>query len=144
MHSLQNDLRESSLNIIVFLQSPKRFEDVFEEMISFLEEAEHWEDTEMELAARGVCFTALTLRLPVPQERSSTLIFDSHAHQVRHLNFYDIVLDFILMDSFEDLENPPFSIQNVINNRWLNSSFKETVRTYFGFGHLSNFIPWSG
>lgn len=47
--------------------------------------------------------------------------------QVKHLNFYDIVLDFILMDSFEDLENPPISIQNVVNNRWLNSSFKETV-----------------
>ena len=31
------------------------------------------------------------------------------------------------MDSFEDLENPPTSIQNVVNNRWLNSSFKETV-----------------
>lgn len=47
--------------------------------------------------------------------------------QVKHLNFYDIVLDFILMDSFEDLENPPISIQNVVNNRWLNTSFKETV-----------------
>ena len=47
--------------------------------------------------------------------------------QVKHLNFYDIVLDFILMDSFEDLENPPVSIQNVVNNRWLNNSFKETV-----------------
>lgn len=33
------------------------------------------------------------------------------------------------MDSFEDLENPPISIQNVVNNRWLNNSFKETVRT---------------
>ncbi|XP_041849676.1 mitoguardin 1 [Melanotaenia boesemani] len=80
-------------------KSPKRFEEVFEEMISFLEHTEHWEDTEVELATRGV----------------------------RHLNFYDIVLDFILMDSFEDLENPPISIQNVINNRWLNSSFKETA-----------------
>lgn len=47
------------------------------------------------------------------------------------MNFYDIVLDFILMDSFEDLENPPVSIQNVVNNRWLNSSFKETVRRLF-------------
>lgn len=47
--------------------------------------------------------------------------------QVKNLNFYDVVLDFILMDSFEDLENPPISIQNVVNNRWLNSSFKETV-----------------
>lgn len=87
-------------SIIVKAQkSPKRFEEVFEEMISFLEDTEHWENTEVELATRGV----------------------------KHLNFYDIVLDFILMDSFEDLENPPISIQNVINNRWLNSSFKETA-----------------
>uniref|UniRef100_A0A3B5MZD4 Mitoguardin 1 n=1 Tax=Xiphophorus couchianus TaxID=32473 RepID=A0A3B5MZD4_9TELE len=87
-------------SIIVKAQkSPKRFEEVFEELIVFLEHSDHWEDTELELASRGV----------------------------RHLSFYDVVLDFILMDSFEDLENPPISIQNVINNRWLNSSFKETA-----------------
>ncbi|XP_061654453.1 mitoguardin 1 [Phyllopteryx taeniolatus] len=87
-------------SIIVKAQkSPKRFEEVFEEMMCFLEQAEHWDNTALELATRGV----------------------------KHLNFYDIVLDFILMDSFEDLENPPISIQNVINNRWLNSSFKETA-----------------
>lgn len=87
-------------SIIVKAQkSPKRFEEVFEELILFLEHSDHWEDTELELASRGV----------------------------RHLNFYDVVLDFILLDSFEDLENPPISIQNVINNRWLNSSFKETA-----------------
>uniref|UniRef100_A0A3P8X6J5 Mitoguardin 1 n=1 Tax=Cynoglossus semilaevis TaxID=244447 RepID=A0A3P8X6J5_CYNSE len=87
-------------SIIVKAQrNPKRFEEVFEEMICFLENTEHWENTEAELASR----------------------------EVKHLNFYDIVLDFILMDSFEDLESPPISIQNVINNRWLNSSFKETA-----------------
>ncbi|XP_072506014.1 mitoguardin 1 isoform X2 [Notamacropus eugenii] len=80
-------------------QNPKKFEDVFDEMICFLEQTDHWESIEVELAARGV----------------------------KNLNFYDIVLDFILMDSFEDLENPPTSIQNVVNNRWLNSSFKETA-----------------
>ncbi|XP_008958173.4 mitoguardin 1 isoform X2 [Pan paniscus] len=80
-------------------QNPKKFEDVFDEMIYFLEQTDHWGSTEMELAARGV----------------------------KNLNFYDVVLDFILMDSFEDLENPPTSIQNVVNNRWLNSSFKETA-----------------
>ncbi|XP_037682794.1 mitoguardin 1 isoform X1 [Choloepus didactylus] len=80
-------------------KNPKKFEDVFDEMIYFLEQTDHWDSTEMELAARGV----------------------------KNLNFYDVVLDFILMDSFEDLENPPTSIQNVVNNRWLNSSFKETA-----------------
>ncbi|XP_032658405.1 mitoguardin 1 isoform X2 [Chelonoidis abingdonii] len=80
-------------------KNPKKFEEVFDEMIHFLEQTDHWDNTEMELAASGV----------------------------KNLNFYDIVLDFILMDSFEDLENPPTSIQNVVNNRWLNSSFKETA-----------------
>ncbi|XP_067310387.1 mitoguardin 1 [Pseudorasbora parva] len=85
--------------IVKARKNPKRFEEVFEEMISFMEQTDHWENTETELSARGV----------------------------KHLNFYDIVLDFILMDSFEDLENPPVSIQNVVNNRWLNNSFKETA-----------------
>ncbi|KAB5579780.1 hypothetical protein PHYPO_G00198910 [Pangasianodon hypophthalmus] len=85
--------------IVKARKNPKRFEEVYEEMIGFLEQREHWEKTEAELSTRGV----------------------------RHLNFYDIVLDFILMDSFEDLENPPMSIMNVVNNRWLNDAFKETA-----------------
>lgn len=56
---------------------------------------------------------------------------------MKNINFYDVVLDFILMDSFEDLENPPTSIQNVVNNRWLNSSFKETVSDVYFPRHSS-------
>lgn len=66
--------------------------------------------------------------------------FYIYPHQVKHFNFYDIVLDFILMDSFEDLENPPISIQNVINNRWLNSSFKETVSKGAKYSDLKSFF----
>ncbi|EDL11928.1 RIKEN cDNA C030011O14, isoform CRA_c [Mus musculus] len=85
--------------IVKARKNPKKFQDVFDEMINFLEQTDHWDSTELELAARGV----------------------------KNLNFYDVVLDFILMDSFEDLENPPTSIQSVVNNRWLNSSFKESA-----------------
>ncbi|XP_052034887.1 mitoguardin 1 isoform X2 [Apodemus sylvaticus] len=85
--------------IVKARKNPKKFQDVFDEMMYFLEQTDHWDSTEMELAARGV----------------------------KNLNFYDVVLDFILMDSFEDLENPPTSIQSVVSNRWLNSSFKETA-----------------
>ncbi|EPY79275.1 hypothetical protein CB1_000940006 [Camelus ferus] len=92
-------------------ENPKKFEDVFDEMIYFLEQTDHWDSTEMELAARGV----------------------------KNLNFYDVVLDFILMDSFEDLENPPTSIQNVVNNRWLNSSFKETNQVLFFLKDIFDF-----
>ncbi|KAM9323733.1 mitoguardin 1 [Gastrophryne carolinensis] len=79
----------------------KKFENTYNEMIHFLERPESWSIVEMELHARGV----------------------------KNMNFYDIFLDFIVMDSLEDLENPPLSIQNVVKNRWLNSSFKETAVT---------------
>lgn len=42
------------LKCVFFLQNPKKFEDVFDEMIYFLEQTDHWDSTEMELAARGV------------------------------------------------------------------------------------------
>ncbi|XP_017657559.1 mitoguardin 1 isoform X4 [Nannospalax galili] len=34
-------------------KNPKKFEDVFDEMIYFLEQTDHWDSTEMEFAARG-------------------------------------------------------------------------------------------
>ena len=43
------------------------------------------------------------------------------------LNFYDIVLDFMLFDSFDDLENPPTSAITIAQNRWLSNGFKEGV-----------------
>lgn len=46
---------------------------------------------------------------------------------VMNLSFYDIVLDFILLDAFDDLESPPSAITAVIQNRWLSQSFKETA-----------------
>uniref|UniRef100_A0ABK0L7H1 Mitoguardin 2 n=2 Tax=Rattus norvegicus TaxID=10116 RepID=A0ABK0L7H1_RAT len=49
------------------------------------------------------------------------------AEKVACMSFFDIVLDFILMDAFEDLENPPSSVLAVLRNRWLSDSFKETA-----------------
>lgn len=45
---------EQSPMVACGLQSPKRFEEVFEEMICFLERTDHWENTENELSSRGV------------------------------------------------------------------------------------------
>ncbi|KAM4720682.1 mitoguardin 1 [Rhinophrynus dorsalis] len=87
--------------IVKAQKNPKKFEDAYDDMMHFLDQTETWNNTEMELFSKGVKF----------------------------MNFYDIVLDFILMDSFEDLENPPLSIQNIVKNRWLNSAFKETAVT---------------
>lgn len=43
------------------------------------------------------------------------------------INFFDVCLDFILLDAFEDLECPPSAIVSVIQNRWISQSFKETA-----------------
>ena len=45
---------EIRIKVCFLLQNPKKFEDVFDEMIYFLEQTDHWDNTEMELAARGV------------------------------------------------------------------------------------------
>ena len=60
--------------------------------------------------------------------------------QVKVLSFYDVVIDFILLDAFEDLDNPPKSFVSVINNRFLSNGFKESVCCIFL--HLSG-ISWT-
>lgn len=47
--------------------------------------------------------------------------------KVVSMTFYDVVLDFIIMDSFDDLANPPRQLVAVLGNRWLTSSIKETA-----------------
>ncbi|XP_037653468.1 mitoguardin 2 isoform X2 [Choloepus didactylus] len=80
-------------------KSPKGFLESYEEMLSYALRPETWTTTRLELEGRGVVC----------------------------LSFFDIVLDFILMDAFEDLENPPSSVLAVLRNRWLSDSFKETA-----------------
>ncbi|CAL4111268.1 unnamed protein product [Meganyctiphanes norvegica] len=67
-------------------------------MLDFLSDCD-WAEVESELQGRGV----------------------------KALTFYDVVLDFILMDAFEDLENPPSSVIAVVQNRWLSNGFKESA-----------------
>jgi hypothetical protein len=46
------------------------------------------------------------------------------SRNVKCINFYDVCLDYILIDSFEDLESPPSSVLAVMKNRWLSNTFK--------------------
>lgn len=80
-------------------KSPKAFLESYEDMLLYTQREETWPVTKMELDGRGVVC----------------------------MNFFDIVLDFILMDAFEDLESPPSSVVAVLRNRWLSDSFKETA-----------------
>lgn len=76
-------------------------------MLSWAKFDAHWLEAEIELSTRGV----------------------------KKMTFYDIVMDYILMDAFEDLESPPSSVIAVIQNRWLSKGFKETV--------ILDYIYWS-
>ncbi|XP_008824254.1 mitoguardin 2 [Nannospalax galili] len=80
-------------------KSPKGFLETYEEMLNYALRPETWATTRLELEGRGVAC----------------------------MSFFDVVLDFILMDAFEDLENPPSSVLAVLRNRWLSDSFKETA-----------------
>ncbi|XP_074871374.1 mitoguardin 2 isoform X1 [Carettochelys insculpta] len=80
-------------------KNPKGFLETYEEMLHYALKQDTWPTTQRELEGRGVVC----------------------------MNFFDIVLDFILMDAFEDLENPPSSVLAVLRNRWLSDSFKETA-----------------
>ncbi|PKU35873.1 protein fam73b [Limosa lapponica baueri] len=98
---LRTDDEDSSISEDSFFsaaENPKAFLESYEEMLRYALKQETWPTTQQELEGRGVVC----------------------------MSFFDIVLDFILMDAFEDLENPPSSVLAVLRNRWLSDSFKET------------------
>lgn len=82
-------------------KDPKDFLVSYESMLEFLQNQDNWPDIEAELESR----------------------------QVKAITFYDIVLDFIILDAFRDLDKPPNSVLAVINNRFLSNNFKETALT---------------
>ena len=81
-------------------KDPKDFIVGYETMLTFLSDQNNWGAIEHELELRNV----------------------------KAMTFYDIVLDFIIMDAFRDLDSPPGSVMAVIQNRFLSNGFKETVR----------------
>jgi len=61
------------------------------------------------------------------KEVESQVMEELSSRNVKCMNFFDICLDYILIDSFEDLESPPSSVLAVMKNRWLSNSFKESA-----------------
>ncbi|KAJ8935851.1 hypothetical protein NQ318_016870 [Aromia moschata] len=60
-------------------KDPKDFLIGYEEMLQYIQDPVNWRELEEEMSSRGV----------------------------KALTFYDVVLDYILMDAFEDLDSPP-------------------------------------
>ncbi|KAH8409049.1 hypothetical protein KR009_005826 [Drosophila setifemur] len=79
----------------------KEFLVGYEDMVNYLHDSTNWPCIQMELEQRNV----------------------------KAMTFYDICLDFIILDSFKDLDAPPASVTAVVQNRWLSNGFKETALT---------------
>lgn len=47
--------------------------------------------------------------------------------QVVCMNLYDVALDFILLDAFDDLSSPPGAIVAVLENNWISTGMKTSV-----------------
>lgn len=80
-------------------RDPKDFLVAYESMLEFLHDDNNWVDIETELELRNI----------------------------KKMTFYDICLDYIVLDAFRDLENPPSSVIAVVQNRFLTNGFKETA-----------------
>ncbi|KAJ8729259.1 hypothetical protein PYW08_000840 [Mythimna loreyi] len=94
--------RQVLTDLLLFAdKEPKEFLVAYEEMVSWATDAANWTTIESELTTKGV----------------------------KALTFYDVVLDYILLDAFEDLASPPSSVLAVVRNRWLSDGFKESALT---------------
>ncbi|XP_072936961.1 mitoguardin [Epargyreus clarus] len=94
--------RQVLTDLLLFAdKEPKEFLVAYEEMVTWATDATNWPIIESELSSKGV----------------------------KALTFYDVVLDYILLDAFEDLASPPASVLAVVRNRWLSDGFKETALT---------------
>ncbi|KAI7698055.1 hypothetical protein SSS_10037 [Sarcoptes scabiei] len=64
----------------------------------------------------------------VLDEKNHTSIeIEMEPRKIAMFSFYDIVLDYMIMESFDDLENPPTAVKSIISNRWLSASFREVA-----------------
>ncbi|KAG6457570.1 hypothetical protein O3G_MSEX010381 [Manduca sexta] len=94
--------RQVLTDLLLFAdKEPKEFLVAYEEMVSWATDGTNWSTIESELTSKGV----------------------------KALTFYDVVLDYILLDAFEDLASPPSSVLAVVRNRWLSDGFKESALT---------------
>lgn len=92
--------RQLISDLIIFAdRDPKDYLTHYERMLEFLNEE---------------------ISLPIMQEELGL-------RGVKCINFYDVVIEFVLLDAFEEVEKPPSSIKAILQNRWISASFRETA-----------------
>lgn len=43
------------------------------------------------------------------------------------LSFYDLVIDYIILESLDDLESPPAVVSSIVSNSWVSSKFRQSA-----------------
>ncbi len=43
------------------------------------------------------------------------------------MNVFDIAMDFVLLDAFDDLDHPPSTVVSVLQNGWITDGMKKAV-----------------
>lgn len=43
------------------------------------------------------------------------------------LSFYDLVIDYIILESLDDLDSPPAMVSSIISNTWVSSKFRQSA-----------------
>ncbi|XP_070394901.1 mitoguardin isoform X3 [Dermacentor albipictus] len=88
-------------------KDPKDALHAYRELVAYLLDSSHYDQIAKELQYKGVVCPTV----------------------------YDVVIDYVLLDAFDDLSSPPQSVVAVIQNRWLTAGFKET----FSHGFFSHY-----
>ncbi|XP_077484384.1 mitoguardin isoform X3 [Amblyomma americanum] len=100
-------------------KDPKDALHAYRELVAYLLDSSHHDQVVLELRNKGVvCATV-----------------------------YDVVIDYVLLDAFEDLSSPPQPVVAVIQNRWLTAGFKETALSaaiWSLFKAKKRLLPFSG
>ncbi|CAD5229185.1 unnamed protein product [Bursaphelenchus okinawaensis] len=82
-----------------FKKDPKEFYIAFDRMVEYLQKPENYEQVCFELKQR----------------------------RVECLNIWDVLFDFILLDSFDDLKKPPSGTAALVKNSFLSQSMREST-----------------
>ncbi|XP_075533636.1 mitoguardin isoform X4 [Dermacentor variabilis] len=93
-------------------KDPKDALHAYRELVAYLLDSSHYDQIAKELQYKGVSWSQPSQRC-MPQVVCPTV--------------YDVVIDYVLLDAFDDLSSPPQSVVAVIQNRWLTAGFKETA-----------------
>ncbi|CAI2354916.1 unnamed protein product [Caenorhabditis sp. 36 PRJEB53466] len=77
-------------------QDPMKFFQAYDEMLEYVATERNQEQLRQDVESRGVCETG----------------------------FYDVAIDFIILDAFEDLKSPPSAVYSVTKNYFMSMSMK--------------------